>query len=80
MKKNDYDDYIWRMEHTCWDDNFDDRIEQKMAENLYGDWLDIMTPEQADMYYVWACEQEDEEAEREADELAQMQAERMGAA
>ena len=56
------------------------RNEQKMAENLYGDWLDIMSPEQADMYYVWACEQEDEEAEREADELAQMQAERMGAA
>lgn len=74
------DDYIWRMEHTYWDDEWDDRIEQKMAENLYGDWLDIMTPEQADMYYAWACEQEDEEAEREADELAQIQAERMGAA
>lgn len=74
------DDYIWRMEHTYWDDEWDDRIEQKMAENLYGDWLDIMTPEQADMYYAWACEQEDEEAERETDELAQIQAERMGAA
>ena len=74
------DDYIWRMEHTYWDDEWDDKIEQKMAENLYGGWLDIMSPEQADMYYVWACEQEDEEAEREADELAQMQAEREAAA
>ena len=74
------DDYMWRMEHTYWDDEWDDKIEQKMAENFYGDWLDIMSPEQADMYYAWACLQEDEEAEREADALAQMQAERMGAA
>ena len=74
------DDYMWRMEHTCWDDEWDDKIEQKMAEDLYGDWLDIMTPEQADMYYTWACDQEDEEAEREADALAQAIAERTGAA
>ena len=70
------DDYIWRMAHTYWDDEWDDKIEQKMAEDLYGDWLDIMSPEQADMYYAWACEQEDEEAEREADALAQAIAER----
>ena len=74
------DDYMGRMEHACWDDEWDDKIEQKMAEDLYGDWLDIMTPEQADMYYTWACDQEDEEAEREADALAQAIAERTGAA
>ena len=74
------DDYIWRMEHTYWDDEWDDKIEERMARDFYGDWLTVMSAEQADMYYVWACEQEDEEAEREADELAQATAERMGAA
>lgn len=79
MKKNDYDDYIWRMEHTYWDDRWDDKIEQKMAENLYGDWLTVMSPEQADMYYTWAFFDMVEKQDREENELAQAIAEREAA-
>lgn len=73
------DDYIWRMEHTYWDDEFDDRIEERMARDLYGGWLDIMTPEQADMYYTWAFWDLIEKQDQEENELAQMQAEREAA-
>ena len=74
------DDYIWRMEHTYWDDEFDDRIEERMARDLYGDWLTVMSSEQADMYYTWAFWDLIEKQDQEENELAQAIAEREAAA